>query len=369
MTELAVPRPLAGETFGVEEEFHLVDPDTLDLCDGSALSGHDLGPLVQQEIETTQLEAVTSVCRTLDELRTGINPGPRRGSRRRGHGRDRAAAGVHAPLRVVAGLADDEPPRYLELLERWGLLALQQDICGCHVHVSVPDLDAGVAVMDHVRPYLPVVQALTSSSPFHGGLDTGYDSFRTLWFGRWSITGPTETLGDAATYLDVVESLVTAGAIDDASHLYWDVRPSTKYPTLEYRIGDVCTRVDDAVLHAALVRSLTRVLAARATAGAAPADVRPELLRAARWRAARYGVTGPLLDPVRRELVPTFVLVERLLAELRDDLDEHGEREEVEELVARVLRDGTSAVRQRAVLHRTSDLVEVARSVTVDGGL
>lgn len=138
--------------------------------------------------------------------------------------------------------------------------------------------------MDRVRPYLPVVQALTGSSPFHEGSDTGYDSFRTLWFARWPITGSTELLGDGKTYQDVVESLQVAGVIDDASNLYWDVRPSMRYPTLEFRVADVCTFLDDAVLHVALVRALSRVLAERASHGVPPHLVRPEVLRAARWR-------------------------------------------------------------------------------------
>src|SRR5215210_6554956 len=184
------------------------------------------------------------------------------------------------------------------MVDRWAGLAMQQDICGCHVHVGVPDLDTAVAVMDRVRPYLPVLLALTGSSPFHGGVDTGYESFRTVWWSRWPIGGTPEHVGSADRYRELVDGLVASGVIADASHVYWDVRPSSHLPTLEFRLADVCTALDDVVLHAALVRSLVRVLAGRAERGEPCPDPRPELLRAARWRAALHGLSGQLFDPV-----------------------------------------------------------------------
>ena len=253
-------------------------------------------------------------------------------------------------------------------MQRWGLLALQQVICGCHVHVGVPSLDVAVAVSDRVRPYLPVLLALTGSSPFHEGSDTGYDSYRTQWFARWPITGAPEELGDAAGFHRVVEQLRAAGVVEDASHLYWDVRPSLRYPTLEFRVADVCPRLDDAVLHAALCRSLTRVLAARAEAGLPVPPVRPEVLRAARWRAARHGLQDRLVDPAGGGLAPAAQVVRGLLGELREDLEEAGEFAGVSALAEEVLADGTSATGQRQVVLRTGDLVEVARSVLADAG-
>ncbi|SDQ04013.1 glutamate--cysteine ligase [Quadrisphaera sp. DSM 44207] len=359
----AAPEPV-GATIGVEQELHVVDAHTYAALDDDALSSAVLhgeaGRHVHAEIATTQVEAATGVCRTLEELRSSL-------AAARAEAAAAAAtvggAVLAASTHPFAGWADQRltsGPRYLTLYERWGVLALQQVICSCHVHVAVPDLDTAVTVMDHVRPYLPLVLALTGSSPFHEGTDTGYDSYRTQWFDRWPITGPPEPLGDAGSYLGLVYGLKAAGVIDDASNLYWDVRPSSRYPTLEFRVADVATDLDDSLLHAALVRSLTRVLDARDRTGRPAPEVRPELLRAARWRAARYGIQGQLFDPVRLELVDAPVAVRRLLEELRDDLTEHGEWDEVSALTEQLLARGTSAQRQRAVLHRTGDLRSVA---------
>jgi YbdK family carboxylate-amine ligase len=361
---LPAPAEACGATLGVEEEYHVVDAETLALRDdeglnAAALAGR-LGDHLSAEIATTQLEVATGVCRSLAEVRAELVAARREAA---------AAAGAVGAAVLAAATHPfarwDEQrltcrPRYLDMLERWGVLALQQVICGCHVHVGVPDLDTAVAVMDRARPHLPVLLALTGSSPFHEGTDTGYDSYRTQWWARWPVTGAPEPLGDGAGYLTVVEALRAAGVIDDPTHLYWDLRPSPRYPTLEFRVADVCTSLDDAVLHAALARSLTRVLAARARAGEPVPRLRPEVLRAARWRAARHGLSGQLLDPVRRELVDAPVAVHRLLEDLREDLVDHGEWTEVSELVRRVLARGTSASRQRAVLHRTGDPVQVA---------
>ncbi len=361
----------AGATFGVEEEFHLVDPVTWDLRRSAVLSAaalHDeLGSRLHGEITTTQLETVTGVCRTLSELRAELV-----GAR---------AEATAAAARVGATIlpASTHPfarweqqqiapaPRYEAMVERWAALAVRQDICGCHVHVGVPDLDTAVAVMDRARPYLPLLLAMTGSSPFHDGVDTGYESYRTLWWGRWPITGAPEHVGSAARFREVVAGLVASGVIGDTSHLYWDVRPSSHLPTLEFRLADVCTDVDDAVLHAGLVRSLVRVLAGRAGRGEQCPEPRAELLRAARWRAARDGIGGQLFDPVRGTLVGARAAVDGLLAELEEDLRDHGEWAEVGELVQRLFSRGTSAGRQRATWLRTGSTRAVAAEIVREG--
>ena len=367
-----LPQPVpAGATFGIEEEFHLVDPETFELTPSpelcaAALRG-EIGPRIHAEIVTTQLETVSGVCETLDGLRAEIVAA-------RGEAAKAAArAGVVVlptsthPFEGWQQQVITPAPRYQAIVDRWAGLASQQDICGCHVHVGVPDLETAVAVMDRARPYLPVLLAMTGSSPFHDGVDTGYESFRTLWWGRWPNTGPPEYLGSAARFEEVVAGMVASGVIGDRSHLYWDLRPSYHFPTLEFRLADVCTDVDDAVLHAGLVRSLVRVLAARAERGEPCPQPRPEFLRAARWRAARDGIAGELFDPVLGVTVDARLAVRRLLTELEDDLRAHGEWAEIGELVARLFSRGTSAARQRQIWLRTGDRREVAARMVAGG--
>jgi len=361
----------AGVTFGVEEEFHLVDPVTYRLTRSPALAEavmrHESGRHLHAEITTTQLESATDVCRSLSELRAELVTTRA----------EAAGAAARAGVRILAASThpfdswhqqDITPaPRYTAMVDRWAGLAVQQDIVGCHVHVGVPDLETAVAIMDRARPYLPVLLAMTGSSPFHDGVDTGHASYRTMWWSRWPTTGPPEYLGSAEQFNEVVTGLVASGVVADASHLYWDLRPSYHLPTLEFRLADVCTEVDDVVLHAALVRSLVRVLAGRAERGEPCPRPRAELLRAARWRAARHGLEGDLFDAVTRELVPARVAVRRLLAELRGDLRDHDEWDVVVELVERLFVRGTSASRQRRTWLRTGDWREVAARIVREG--
>ncbi|WP_370447505.1 glutamate--cysteine ligase [Geodermatophilus sp. TF02-6] len=366
-----VARP--GATVGVEEEFHLVDPVTFALTPGPTVAAAAIegraGAHVHPEIVTTQVETSTGVCTTLAELRAALLATRA----------EAAAAAARAGLAVLA--ASTHPfgswreqrvtpaPRYEAMVARWAHLARQQDICGCHVHVGVPDLGTAVAVVDRSRPYLPVLLAMTGSSPFHEGVDTGYESFRTPWWSRWPNAGPPELLGGAERYRAVVDGLVRSGVVEDASHLYWDVRPSARWPTVEFRLADVCTDLDAAVLHAALVRSLVRVLAGRAEAGEPVPDPRPELLRAARWRAARDGLSGELVDPVRGEPAPARAAVDGLVAELADDLRAHAEEAEVARLLDRLWQRGTSAARQRRTWTATGDPRAVAAQLVREGAV
>jgi YbdK family carboxylate-amine ligase len=355
-----------GATIGVEEEYHLVDAQTMALTDAPQVTDRAielLGECAQGEISTAQVEIATPVVTTLAEVRREVA--------RLRLGADQAAqesgcrilvAGTH-PFSTWRDQSLRSGVRYVSLLERWGVLALQQMIAGCHVHVSVPSPEVAVHVLDRIRPDLPALLALSGSSPFWEGTDTAYASYRTQWFARWPVTGATEVFGSYERYQQVVADLVTAGMVDDASHLYWDARPSTRWPTVEVRVADVMPVLDDVVLHAALARSLVRVAAA---SDAPVPEARPEAVRAARWRAARHGLEDRLLDLRAHALVPAEQLVRDLLDRLRDDLEDAGEWDEVWELADQALTRGTSAARQRWVMERTGDLEEVTRSVVLD---
>lgn len=352
-------------TVGVEEEYHLVDAETMALHSAPEVvdEASDTMDDASSEISTSQLEVATPVCTTLDEVRAELI-------------RLRCEAGEVAAKKGCRILAMATHPfsswedqrlspgaRYLGLFERWGLLALQQLITGCHVHVAVDDPDLTIAVLDRVRPWLPVLVAMTASSPFWEGSDTGYASYRTMWFDRWPTAGMPATLGTRAAFDSLVADLVRAGAIDDATHLYWDARPSVRYPTLEFRVGDVCPSVDVAVLYAALARALTRTFVGQAERGdESPPDARPEVLRIARWRAARHGLTERLVHPVHWEPRPADEVVGALLDLVRDDLDGAGEWDEVDDGVRRLLVEGTAAARYRHLMERTGDLRKVTEA-------
>ncbi len=365
-------------TVGVEEEYHLVDRESLALCsDDTVVSeakarlaavGEGVGGrgAVASEISSAQLEVATPVCTTLAEVRAELVRLRRvAAAAAEAHGRRILAMATH-PFSSWRDQRLTDNPRYVRLFERWGLLALQQLITGCHVHVGVDDPDLAIAVLDRVRPWLPPLLALSASSPFWEGSDTGYASYRTVWFDRWPLTGLPEPLGSRAAFDELVRAMVACGAVDDSSHLYWDVRPSHRFPTLEFRVADVCPGIDDAVVQAALARSLTRTFAERVQQRCPIPPARMELVRLARWRAARHGLSDGLVHPEEWELRPAAEVVESLLALLRPDLEEHGEWEEVQNQVNHILQRGNAAQRYRGLMARTGDLRAVTAAAIAE---
>lgn len=355
-----------GHTIGVEEEYQLVDAGTLQLADRPGVVAEAerlLGDRAQGEISTGQLEIGTDVVRTLGQVRAELLR-LRRGAAQAAErcGARILAAGTH-PTGSWRQQRLTPDARYLDLVERWRLLALTQTITGCHVHVGVDDPETAVRLLEHLRADLPVLLALSGSSPYWEGDDTGYTSYRTLWYGRWPVTGSPEVFASRAEYERTVADLVAAGIVDDASHLYWDARPSTRYPTVEVRVADTMPLVDDVVLHAGLARSLVRVAAGRAECDRPEQGVRTEVVRAARWRAARHGLDGTLFEVRERQQRPAAEVVRALLGRLRDDLDDAGEWDEVHALAEQALARGTSAARQRAVQARTGDMDAVVTSL------
>jgi carboxylate-amine ligase len=353
-----------GATVGVEEEYHLVDPITFSLAPRPLLSeavasGRE-DPRLRAEMVTSQLEAVTDVCRTLTELRASL-VAARHAARTSAeqHSATILATSTH-PFARLEEIDIMRHPRYARLVDRFGAVVRQFNLCGCHVHVSMPDLDTAVQVSNHARPYLPLLVAMTGSSPFHEGGDTGHASYRMALLRLWPHGGPPPLMANGAEYLALLEDLRRTGLIDEPNTLLWELRPSSRYPTLEFRMPDVCTDLDDAVLLAALVRSLSRTLGKRIASGTDAPNVPDALLASTRWRAARYGLTGDLWSQSRGDIVEARVAVEDMLAELSDDLRLHGEYDVVSDLAAALLTRGTSADRQRAVAARAGDLRAVA---------
>jgi carboxylate-amine ligase len=346
-------------TLGVEEEFLVVDATTGALRpDAAALlpaARRRLGEDVHPELHASQLEINTSVGKTLADVRADVT------RLRRGlaavvaeHGGRLAASGTHP---FSSWREDPEVrPEYEVVEQEYQQLAREQIICGVHVHVGIDDPEVGIAVVNGVSPRLSPVVALAANSPFWGGRDTGYASYRTELWRRWPMAGTPAPFADRAEYDALVDVLFRTGSIDDHARIYWDVRPSAKFPTVEFRVADVGMTVDDTIMVAGLVRALA-VTAARERPGLR--SVRPELIRAATWRAARYGIGGDLIDVEAGEACPAAEVIGRFLGRLRPALEELGDADEVGEHVARVLRDGTGADRQRRVLAEAGELAPV----------
>ena len=352
----------AGFTIGVEEEFLVVDATTGALRpDGPELlpAARDrLGDDVHPELHPSQLETSTPVGETLCDVRAALTRlRSELGASLAASGCRLAAAGTHP---FSAWTTDpDINPEY-EVVEReYQQLAREQVICGTHVHIGVDDPELAIEVVNRVGPWLSPIVALAANSPFWSGRDTGYASYRTELWRRWPMAGTPAPFADRAEYEALVEALFRTGSIDDHARIYWDVRPSAKFPTVEFRVADVGMTVDDTVTVAGLVRALTVTAAREAESGGAPGvgggRVRPELLRTATWRAARYGITGDLLDVVAGVAVPAQELIGRFLDRLRPALIDFGDEQEVSELVGRIFSGGTGADRQRQVWAATGD--------------
>jgi carboxylate-amine ligase len=373
---LQAPVPFQGKgpaekedlTLGVEEELHVVDlssrelvpqaPEILDQLD----AGHFSAELHRSVVETN-----TPVSATLDGLRDGIT------ERRRtaiavaeSLGLGLVAAGT-VPLVDLDRLPVTPTSRYQRMLHEYQMLVREQLICGTQVHVGVPDPDEAVAVAQRVSPVLPVLLGLSASSPYWMGEDSGYASVRSLVWMRWPTAGDSGALHSAAEHEELVSDLIASGTISDPKMVYFDVRPSAHVPTVELRVTDACPDTETVVLIAGLFRALVLRARQQHRAGEPLPVSRPPLHRAAMWRAARSGLEGDLLDLPRSPVpVPAAVAVERLIDELRPQLEELGDWEQVFDLSLRTLSRGSSAARQRRALARRGRLADVVDLLVAD---
>jgi carboxylate-amine ligase len=259
--------------------------------------------------------------------------------------------------------------RYERMTEMFGIIARQQLTCGQHIHVSINSPDEGVAALDRIRPWLPLLTAISANSPYWQGQDTGYASYRSIAWGQWPTAGPTEAFGDIAGYHRAIAGLLATGAAMDDGMIYFDARLSASYPTLEIRVPDVCTNVSDSALIAALARGLVDTAVHDWTHGRYPDPIRIEVLRGATWRAARFGLSGDLLDHRSKTLVPAWAMVDALVEHVLAALRANGDLDFVLESVARLRISGTGADLQRAEFARRrllSDVVQNAAQRTLE---
>ncbi|MEU6773653.1 glutamate--cysteine ligase [Streptomyces sp. NPDC046759] len=350
-------------TVGVEEELLLVDPDSgepkaLAAAVLARVAHDDPGQDVfEKELFGQMLEFATHPQADMADLGEEIARCRKEAARHAGELGCGVAALATSPLPVSPSLSVNE--RYQWLAEQFGIPTWDQLVCGCHVHVSVESDEEGVGVLDRIRPWLPVLRAVSANSPFWQGKDTSYASYRSRVWNRWPSAGPTELFESAEQYHRRVADMVATGALLDQGMVYFDARLSARYPTVEIRVHDVCLGADTAALIATLTRALVETAARDWRAGRPAPGHSVSLLRLADWQAARYGLERNLLDPATMRPHPAAQVLRSLLEHAGDALDATGDAERAEQGVAELLRRGNGAREQRRLLERTGSLRDV----------
>ncbi len=337
-------RDLLTRTVGVEEEMFLVDPSTRHLTAVSDRvvrnSGDDAE--LEHELFLQQVESQTQPQLSLDTLLDELRVERRKASdAASGAGAAVVATGTPVLADVDGSPTPDE--RYNRMIDRHQQVGRQALVCATHVHVEVRDEEA-VAVVDSLARWLPLLLALSANSPIDHGEDTGFASWRAHVWDGWPTAGPTEPFGDRERYDRSVQDLISTGAAVDEGMVYFDARIARNFPTVEVRVADICTDARDTVVIAGLARALVETAG---TSSDPPTPMRVEMLRAARWRARRYGMTDSLVHPMTGRLVPAAEAVRSLLDHVTDALEADASRATVEEGVERIIREGTGSELQR----------------------
>jgi len=349
-------------TVGVEEEFLLVDPDSRSAQPAAvavvARAESDLGDQVCGEFTRCQIEVRSSPCTDAGELRDEL-------ARLRAavagaaiaEGLRLCASGtpVVAPERSPIG----EHPRYRAGVAQYRAMLDDFMVCSTHVHVHLPDRELAVRVSNHLRPWLPLLIALSANSPFHQGNDTGYADWRAVIRSRFPCLGPPPYAESLRHHDELSMAIADSGAMLNAATPFWDIRPNPKLPTLEVRSMDVVADIDDTVALAMVVRALVSVSMDKVLAGDPDPQPNSEVLRAAYWRAARDGWPGCGVDALSGEVLPTSVQIARLLDHLEPALRRHGDGATVRDLMDRLVSRGTGADLQRDWLARRGSLAGV----------
>ncbi|MFN2400786.1 MAG: carboxylate-amine ligase [Gemmatimonadaceae bacterium] len=349
-------------TLGIEEEYQIIDPETRELRSyiTEILSGDSIVlEEVKPELHQSMVEIGTKVCRSPAEARSEL-------VRLRGTVMDLAA---RKNLRIVAAgthpfsswLTQEITPleRYVGVKQDLQELAQQLLIFGTHVHVGIEDRDFLVDTMNVLRYMVPHVLCLSTSSPFWMGRNTGLKSYRSVIFRNFPRTGIPPILNSWSEYEALLETLVRTKSIPNGSKIWWDVRPNHSYPTLEFRICDVCTRVDEAVCVAAILQAMVAKVWKMRRDNTTFRIYPSPLVEENKWRAVRYGLDGNLIDFGKQQEMPARELIREVIEWFIDDvLDDLGSRKEVE-YAFRILETGTSADRQLATFARTNDLKAV----------
>ncbi|MGE5689634.1 MAG: carboxylate-amine ligase [Pseudomonadota bacterium] len=355
-------------TLGVEEEYMLLDGQTFDLVQHidtvlAAVSGHVLEPRITSELMQSVLEVSTPVCRTpadveeqLRKIRAYVC------ELAAGQGLRVGSAGTH-PFSLFERQRITAQDRYRTLVDQLQYVARRELVFGLHVHVSVDDADKAIGVVNGLLVHLAELLALSASSPFWRGEPSGLSSSRQMVLGAVPRAGPPPRFADYADYAGVIDQLERTGCIADYTHIWWDVRPHPRLGTVEIRICDATTRLEDGVALSAYCQALVKHLCELHERDEVPAYHRV-LTTENKWLAARYGLQASVMDLVtgRRDRVPIRRLIERTLRELEPHARELGSERELEG-IREILAHGNGADRQLRVFNANRDIAEVVADI------
>ena len=348
-------------TVGVEEEFHVIDLDSRELVPrGPEILERLPSDQFTAELHRSMVETNSDVFTDLEDLRDALL----RMRRQAADVAETLGLGIAAvgtvPLVEAEEMRMTPTSRFEQMHDDYQLLAREQLICGTQVHIGLDDRDMAVAVAQRVSRWLPVLLALSASSPYWMGADSGYSSIRSLLWQRWPTAGASGLVQSATDHDDLVAELISSGTISDRKMIYFDVRPSAHVPTLELRVTDSCPDVDDIVLLAGLYRALVLREREAVLQGRPLVWVRGPVQRAATWRAARSGLEGHLVDLSDfARPVPARDAVMSLVDGLRPQLEAHDDWEQISQLAGRACERGSAACWQRRIFARRERFADV----------
>src|ERR671932_377116 len=349
-------------TLGIEEEFQIVDPQTRELRSRVSEMLEEgrmmLGEQVKPEMIQAQIEVGTGICHNIQEARRDIT---RLRSIVSGLARKQGLAIVAASTHPISHWKEQEiydHPHYKLLIEELQMVASSLLIFGLHVHVGLPDRERQIHIMNAARYFLPHVLALSTSSPFWLGVNTGLKSYRSEVFKKFPRTDIPDHFDSYASFQRYVDLLLKTNSISNPKKVWWDVRPHPYFPTLEFRVCDIPTRLDDTVAIAALFQAIVAKLDSLIERNLGFRLYRRMLIQENKWRAVRYGLDGKMIDFGKQIEVPVRDLIGELLEFVDDVLDDLGSRREVEHINT-ILERGTSADEQLRVYQEAGDLKPV----------
>ena len=356
-------------TLGIEEEFAIVDPQTRELKShiqeilegGKVLLKEQIKPEMHQSV----VELGTEICDSIDHARKHVIELRSKLAELAGRsGMKIASVGTH-PFSHWRDQLITQGERYQEIVKDMQQLARANLIFGLHVHVGIPNRESAIHVMNQARYFLPHIYALSVNSPFWVGQDTGLKGYRLKVFERFPRTGIPDAFESLSEYEDYCKLLVKTGCIDNPKKIWWDIRLHPVFDTLEVRVCDAQSRVDDTLAIAALIQSVISKLYKLLRRNTTFRVYRRRLLDENRWRASRYGIDGKLIDFGREVEVETRSLLNELLEFVSTEVNELGSKKEMAH-VERIMREGTGADRQLAAFARTQDMKAVVDQIVAE---